>query len=39
MRITEIKPEYVDNVPALSDMKEGVLYGRRKELALTSNND
>ena len=24
MRITEIKPEYVDNVPALSDMKEGV---------------
>lgn len=26
MRITEIKPEYVDNVPALSGMKEGVLY-------------
>lgn len=30
MRITEIKPEYVDNVPALSDMKEGVSMGEEK---------
>jgi hypothetical protein len=26
MRITELKPEYVDLIPPVADMKEGVLY-------------
>lgn len=26
MRITELRPEYVDFIPSVADMKEGVLY-------------